>query len=170
MPNRTTSAGSDRYTTIIDSRVAEITDATTAAISILLPHAGMIVSTVASAPHGAVYIDPDEYKVDNTTLEYRLRATCLVNATAPARTMTVSLHAMTAVAGGADALTGTFGAAIAPSSVAFASPSLSTITTSVATFGPQPAGLYAIGMTLAAGTITADSEVAIIASLQARNI
>jgi hypothetical protein len=169
MPNRTTSPGSDLYVPIITSRVAEIVDNTTAAIHILLP-ASMIVSTVASAPHGAVYIDPDEYKVEGTTLEYRLRATCLVNGVAPARTMTANLHALTAVTGTADALTGTYGTAVTGSAVAFASPALDTITTSVATFRPPAAGLYAIGVTLAAGVITADSEVAIIASLSARNI
>lgn len=108
-----------------------------------------------SGPVGLIHLVGADYAVSGKTTKLRVRATLITNLTAPANTITAGLYSVTASGGGANLVGVTLGgapAAIAGSTVAFASQGASTI--SVASDSGQftiPAdGVHLLGVQLSA--------------------
>lgn len=142
------------------------------------PHVGPLQSAEGQSFASAVisplftpyiYFDDADYTVASKTQKLRVRAQIACNATAPAITFTVGLYPVT-VAGGADTLTFTLGTVVAGSTVAFASPSASTIAQSNSGDLTIPSdGAYAFGF-VTSGVPAANSASLISAQLQTRNV
>lgn len=156
------------YRTITEKQVT-IIDADTAA-TYLFAHAGKQASLGGSSMIATFYLNPADYDVTGLTTVYRVRSWLLTNATSMGTiTITVGLHPISAVGGGADAITGTIGSAETGSTVAFTNPSTSTRQQgSSGDFTAPAAGYYALCLVTTA-TPTADSRAAIGVRLEVRN-
>jgi hypothetical protein len=99
---------------------------------------------------GVFYLDPAHYPTASPrTNKIRIAVSVMVNATAPAITYTYGLYPVTAVAGGAQAVTVTLGTVVAGSTVAIASPGASSTNHGESTDIAFPsAGYYALGVVL----------------------
>jgi hypothetical protein len=123
-----------------------------------------------SLPIVMQYLDPADYAVPGLTTKYRIRASLLTNATAPAITFTFGLYPITAVAGGANKTKLTKGTVTTGSTVAFATQAKELRAQGVSTeFTAPAAGYYAIGIVLS-GTAAVSSHELASAHLQVRNV
>lgn len=157
-----TVAGTYQFTHVDTDTVGIVGVASTGAIS--------LVST-GSDPHFApyLYFDDADFSVGSLTQKLRVRAQIACNATAPGMTFTVGLYPLT-VAGGASTLTFTLGTVVSGSTVAFASPSASTISQANSGDLTIPSdGAYAFGV-VTSGTTAAGSGSLLSAQLQTRNV
>lgn len=160
-----------RYRQLIPWRGVVIPTATAAA-TLFLPVGGSagLAAGTTNSPLSVVYLDPVDMDLTGYTTKYRVRAVCLTDAVAPAVTFTVGLYPISAVAGGADAITMTAGTVQSGSTVAFASPALSTRSQgNSGDFTAPAAGYYALGVVIS-GTTAASSREVISACVQARNV
>lgn len=114
-----------------------------------------------------------DFAVTGKTTTLRVNAHLVVNATGPGTTLTFGLHPVSAVGGGAGLVSYTLGAAVAGSTIAFASPSASTGTQgSSAGFAISALGAsttYVFGCVLS-GTTAANSVTPTSLSLQMRHV
>lgn len=117
------------------------------------------------SPNAIVYLDPAEH-LGFGTLYYRVKAIVATNATAPAITFTVGLYPVTASGGGSNTNTMTFGTVVSGSTVAFTTPSASTLNQGTSgEFVAPSAGFYALGVVLS-GTSATSSATQISAMVQ----
>lgn len=100
----------------------------------------------------ALGFNSTDYAITGRTQRLRLRALTITNATAPAITFTFGLYPISSSGGAAATLSTTLGAVTAGSTVAVASPSASTQTSSPGSAFAIPAnGNYALGVVLSGG-------------------
>lgn len=112
------------------------------------------------------WLDPADFVEGGRTGKLRVRAFCLIGSTAPATTMTVGLYPVSTWSS-ASAITG-LGPVVTGSTVAFASPAVSTQNQgSSGDFAPPAAGFYVIGVAFS-GNAAASSLQTFGATLQAR--
>ena len=160
-----------RYDLVLPWRAITVPQSTAAA-TLFLPEgsgSGLAAATTLS-PLAVVYLDKADFAYGSLTTKYRVRATCLTNATAPTQTFTVGLYPITANDGGSDAITMTAGTVTSGSTVAFTTPALSTQNQgNSGDFTAPNAGYYALGVVIS-GTTAASSRVQIAASVQARAV
>lgn len=132
--------------------------------------AGLAITTGAfSYPASMFYFDDADYTVGSLTQKLRLRAQVACNATQAAITFTFGLYPVT-VAGSADTLALTLGTVVSSSTVAIASPSASTVTSSSNSDFTIPSdGAYALGVVTSA-QLTNNSAVSLHAQLQTRSV
>ncbi|MEX0992854.1 MAG: hypothetical protein WDZ37_02555 [Solirubrobacterales bacterium] len=163
-PGVSEAAADDSWDTVQD-RSAVGSDTTTACTEILagatfafgedgcMKRSG--TSYVTPNPGSAVfYFDGADYAVSGKTTNFRIRATANTNATAGGQTWTVGMYPATNVAGAADNLTYTLGAAVG-NTVAFASPGASTRNQGASTTFSAPAnGWYVLGVASSAAMTT----------------
>ena len=115
------------------------------------------------------------YTADHPTLNgavatLRVDAICCVNATAPTATFTVGLYPVTKGAGAAGLSIWSLGSVVSGSTVAFTTPSASSITRAVSSAITIPSdGMYVLGVTTTSATIATSSLVNITAYLEERN-
>lgn len=110
-----------------------------------------------------------DYAVAGKTSKLSMRASCIVNGFGPAMTLTTGLYPVTAITSGSNVMGVTLGTVVAGSTVAFASPSASSINVGVSgDFNFPSDGLYAIGL-VTSGTSASQSATAINSYLRYRN-
>jgi hypothetical protein len=127
-------------------------------------------SSVSNRGAAVFYLDPADYTAASRTTKYRVRATLLVNATAPACNFTVGLYPVSAVAGAATELNLTLGTVTAGSTVTFTTPSASTLNQgNSGDFTAPTAGYYALGV-LNSGSPIANSVMDFNVTLQMRQV
>lgn len=115
------------------------------------------------------YFDDADYTVTSTTPKLRVRAQIATNATQPTITFTVGLYPVT-TAGSADTLVFTLGTVVSGSTVAFASPTASTVSQSNSGDFTVPAdGAYMFGV-VTSGTLTNNNSSKLAAQLQIRSV
>jgi hypothetical protein len=132
----------------------------------LLADTARLEGTSAVSPH--MYFDDADYAISGRTAKLRLRAQAYTNATAPTISYTVGLFPATAVAGGAGSLNTTLGTVVTGSTVAFTTPSASSMNQGNSGDFSLPAdGHYALGVTLS-GTSAANNVTIIAVQLQLR--
>jgi hypothetical protein len=128
----------------------------------------LALASATGSGSGVVYIDPADIAYGALTTKYRVQASCLTNATAPAITFTVGLYPVSAVAGGAGAVSITLGTVATGSTVVFTTPSSSTRSNgNSGDFAAPAAGYYALGV-VASGSQAANSNAFISARLVGR--
>lgn len=113
------------------------------------------------------YLDPTAYAAGSRTTYYRIAASCVTNATAPAASFTVGMYPVTA-SGGANSSTVslTLGTVVTGSTASFSTPPASSSSNQASTnFTAPAAGYYALGTTTS-GSSAANSAIAISARLQ----
>jgi hypothetical protein len=116
----------------------------------------------------ALYLDDADYTISGRTTKLRLRAQAYTNGAGPGITLTVGLHNITGSTGSAGQNSVTLAAAVAGSTVAFASPAQNTLTQgNSGDFNVPADGYYALGVVLS-GTLAADARVMLAAQLQQR--
>lgn len=160
------------YRMAIPWRVQDITDAHTAGTWAFMEGlAAPVGLSTDNGSLGVVYLDPADYAVSGLTTKYRVRASLLTNANAAvAVTLTVGLYAITAVAGGADAITMTPDTVVSGSTVAFATQAQSTRgQNNSGDFTAPAAGWYALAA-VNSGTVGANAQATLAAALQVRNV
>lgn len=131
-----------------------------------LSYASTSVESVDFAPY--IYLDDADFTVGGLSPKLRIRAQIACNATAPATTFTVGLYPLS-VAGGTDAITFTLGTVVSGSTVAFVSPSASTVSQgNSGDFAFPTDGAYALGVAVN-GTLATNSATLLSAHLQVRS-
>lgn len=161
----------NRYGLLVPTRSIIIPTATAAA-TLFLPEGSTtgLAAATTNSPLAVVYLDPADYALSGLTTKYRVHAICLTDAVAPAVTFTIGLYPISAVAGGADAITMTAGAVQAGSTVAFASPAANLRSQgNSGDFTAPAAGYYALGVVIS-GATAANSREVIAARVEARNV
>lgn len=140
------------------------TDAHTTGTYLLTDGTPLLAATNGSAA-AVKYLDPADRTAGSLTNQYRVRITLLANATAPGTiTYTGALYPISAVAGAADSVTVTAGAAA--HTAAITNPTASTRHNNVsATATADTAGYYALGVAISAN-VASDSRVAVNVTLQ----
>ncbi len=128
--------------------------------------------TASSSEGGivAIHLDPADYAAGARVVKGRIRASALVNATAPAANYTVGLYPVTAAAGAAGVVSVTLGTLVAGTTVALtglAAGSLNQVGSG--DFNLPAAGWYALGVVTSAAS-AAGSSVAVRAALQLRQV
>lgn len=118
----------------------------------------------ANPGSGLFYLEPDDY----IGTKLRVRVISLTNATAPVSDYIVSMHPVTAVAGGAAAVTITPGTAIAASQITITAPGISSMIQQVTPEFDWPAAGYYTMSVLASATAAANSCVQLTMQLEAR--
>lgn len=137
------------------------------------PTSGAVVQGAAGTL-GAVNtfaINTSELAVSGLTTKLNLQVTCMTNATSVGTTtFTTGLYPVSAVAGGTDSASITIGTITSGSSVTFANPSTSTITTSTSgDFDIPTTGLYVLAETHTVQP-AADSFVSLVYTLRYRHV
>lgn len=120
----------------------------------------------------AVYLDPADFAAGSRTSKLRLRAQCITNAVAPNKTITAGMYPITAFGGasGAHPYVQTLGTVVTGSTVAFATPALSTRTPSTSgDFTFPSAGWYSFALSTS-GAMAVGSRTVIMADLQVRQV
>lgn len=136
----------------------------------LNPGGAVAPAAIANFMQFAVHLDPADFAIEGRTTKYRIRASCLANATASTVNFTVGLYPVSAVAGAAAAVTGTVGAVVTGSTVAFTAPAANSLSAgNSGDLTPPAAGWYLLGVVVS-GAMAASSAVAISAGLQVRNV
>lgn len=131
-------------------------------------------SLVATASSGAaaLYLDPADFAAGSRAVKYRVKATVITNAVAPANTTTVGLYPVATWGGasGAAPFVNTVGAVVAGSTAAVATPALSTRTEADSgDFAAPAAGYYVLGFA-SSGSLAAFSFVQVKSTLFVRQV
>lgn len=128
-----------------------------------------VLASAATAGLAVFYLNPEWFNVspvNERTTYYQLAVSLLVNATAPATTLTPAFYPVTAVAGGAASVSVTLGSPVAGSAVNFATPAAGSLGQAVSGFFPAPsAGYYAVGVAVSSNA-AAGSSMAVSTALQ----
>lgn len=126
------------------------------------------------AAGSAFYIQPADFAAGTRTTKLRIRADCIVNATAPAVDFTVGLYPVATWGGaaGSNPTIATIGAVIAGSTVAYSAPAAAGPVTPPLTSGDftaPAAGWYVLAVAVS-GSQAANSQVYLHAELQVRQV
>jgi hypothetical protein len=127
-------------------------------------------TTLNFSPPLSIYFDDADYTISGKTQRLRVRGQCYTNQTAPALTMTLGLYPISSVAGTSDAVNLTLGTVVSGSTVAFASPSASSLNQGNSGDFAIPAdGHYVPGVAFSAN-LPAGSGVILAIQLQTRYV
>ena len=149
-----------------------VNDAQTSATRLAVPSGAVVSSTSATIAAASIfYINATELAVSGLTTKLNVQATLSTNATTPsAETITVNLHAVSAVAGGTDTSSVTLGSAVSGASVAFVDQAASTSATSTSgDFTCPSSGLHALTVANSA-TPAADTFYSLAICLRYRHV
>lgn len=164
-----------QYRTLADAH-AHFDDGDTSGAKLFAEEAGLVASGTSvnlgvggQTTRKLLAFDPADYAVSGLTVKFRVRASVATNATGPAITFTFGLYPVTS-AGAADNHSLTLGTVTSGSTVAIASPSASSVSTSAGSdFTPPSSGVYALGVALS-GTVAASSCGLLMAQLDVRHV
>lgn len=169
------SPNNSTYKTIMEA-AGYVTDAGTTAGSPwgCLESGGLVPSgNAAGNVLKLIYFDDADYTVAGLTTRLRIRAQYLTNATDPAMTTTVGLHAVDSVAGTADIVVPTINAtAVSGSTVAFTAAATAASTryqSNSGDFAVPADGYYCIAIVFTVANVTADHVGMMTAQLQVRH-
>jgi hypothetical protein len=120
----------------------------------------------------AFHLDPADVTASLRTNKLRLKVSCIVNAVAPATTLTVGLYPASTFGGGSGAqpTIASVGAVLAGSTVAFASPGASSVANQNSGDFNFPAAGHFVLMVAATGAMAANSQVQFMTQLQMRQV
>lgn len=161
-------------------RGAALVPSTTSGTYMFYPGAGLLAvsatgtagSSAARAGTESFYFDPADYTANTRTNKLRIRGVCLTNAVAPAMTMTLGLYPVATWGGssGNFVTPATLGTVTSGSTVAFASPAVSTQTVSLSgDFTMPSAGHYVVAVSIP-GTVPTSCYVNLQVQLQMRQV
>jgi hypothetical protein len=151
---------------------ANVADTNTAATYFVAAGNGSLTADAAAvngAVFGVLHLVAADYDVAGLSEFLSLRAIAIVNATAPAITITAGLYPASAGVGGADVSGVDLGTVVAGSTAAIASPAALSVGTATSGDFALPAdGVYVLGLALS-GTPAADSRVSLTIRLRVRS-
>jgi hypothetical protein len=145
-------------------------DAVNTGTYVLRADAGIIAGN-AAAGLSVVYLDPADYQFSGRTAKYRVRLTLLTNATNPGAScvFTAGLYPISAVAGGAAAVTVTLGTVTSGSTAAITPNAANALNHQESgDFTAPSAGYYALAVAVSGANMAASSAAVAVATLQGR--